>query len=86
MSRTPRIPVDYEVQLHLLDTKIEKYKTYVSDLQAQRQDLMAKQQEANLRDLVTFMKQNSMTAKEVIQELSSIHEVAAAAICEPVEA
>lgn len=70
MPRGVRGSVNYTAQIQKLEEKIQKYTNLLADLKAQRQELLAKKQENDMRDLYAYMQTNGMSAAEVIAQLS----------------
>lgn len=77
MPRGVRGSINYDAQIQKLDEKIERYSTLLSSLKGQRQELLAKKQEADMHDLYAYMQETGMSAADVIAQLNPAPAVAA---------
>lgn len=77
MPRGVRGSTNYAAQLQKLDEKIQKYTSLLSGLKSQRQELLAKKQETDMRDLYQYMQENKVSAAEIIAQLSPDSSIAA---------
>lgn len=70
MPRGVRKVVDFPTKLQQIDEKIEKHNQAVTSLQAQREELLTKKQEADMDELSTFMQTNNLSAADVLKMLT----------------
>lgn len=77
MARGVRGSANYDAQIQKLDEKIERYTNLLSGLKAQKQELLTKKQESDMRDLYAYMQENGLTAADVITQLEPDAAVAA---------
>lgn len=70
MPRGVRNVIDFGTQLQKLDEKIEKHKQAIIVLEAQREDLAGKKQEADMHELSEFMSANNLSAADVLAMLN----------------
>lgn len=80
MPRGVRGSVDYTAQLRKIDEKIERHASALQLLKQQRQDILSRKQDEDLRDLYAYMQENGMTAAEILAQLTSESSIAASAI------
>ena len=81
MPRGARKIIDYDAEIQMLDTKIEKYSALLASAKNQRQEVMSKKQDADMQQLYTFMQHNGMSPADVISTLASSEAIAASALC-----
>lgn len=79
MPRGVRGSVDYSAQLSKIDEKIERHTSTLQLLRQQRQEVLSRKQEEDLRDLYAYMQENGMTATDILAYLTSGSSIAASA-------
>lgn len=69
MPRGVRGSVNYDAQIQKIDEKMERYSRMLTNLKSRRQELLAKKQDADMRDLYAYMQENNLSAAEVMTQL-----------------
>ncbi len=62
---------DYEGKINKINSKIENHQEAIKKLKAQLADLEAKKAEDDYKDLVEYMKENSLSATDVIAKITN---------------
>lgn len=70
MPRGIRGSADHAAQLQKMDDQIARCAERMANLKAQRQELLTKKQENDLRELYSYMQENSLSAAEVLAQLA----------------
>lgn len=70
MARGVKGSIDFEAKISMIDERIEKLNNSIATLKAERQELIAKKQEAEMKTLNTFLETNNMTIDDVINWLT----------------
>lgn len=75
MPRGVRNPISYDTKISAIDEKIEKLNRNMANLKIERQDLVARKRESEMKELSDFLSTNNMTIDDVITRLSPILKV-----------
>lgn len=71
MPRRKATEMNYEEQLKKIEEKLERYRKYVSDLEAEQVELLEKKRTADVKMLYQYMEENHITVPEVLTVLSA---------------
>lgn len=71
MPRRKATEMNYEEQLKKIEEKLERYRKYVSDLEAEQEELLEKKRTADVKMLYQYMEENHITVPEVLAVLSA---------------
>lgn len=71
MPRGVRNPIDYDAQIETLNEKITKTTNELSNLKSQRQDLIIRKQENEMKVFNEFLQENNLTIDDVIAKLTT---------------
>ncbi len=63
--------VDYEAKIEMVKSKIENHQEAIKKLKAQLNELEELKSENDYKDLLTYMKDNSLSAADVISSIQS---------------
>lgn len=70
MARGVKGSIDFDAKISMIDERIEKLNNSIATLKAERQEIIAKKQEAEMKTLNTFLETNNMTINDVINWLT----------------
>lgn len=71
MPRGVKGSCDYAMQLQKIDAKIQKYSGHLAALREQRQELLNRQRESDMKELHQYMTEHGLTSRDIISQLIS---------------